>query len=139
MNLLKCLKINLIICKISLEPIHLFCRNLKQIVNITKHVHIPSAKTHTVKQIPEYTVLKIYVSASGTDAGECCSAYTDLQGVYHDAMLCDNYCCFDLSISNAKKTCCDNILREVPQDQRQDDCVNDWIQQHMYVQLYNIV
>ena len=28
---------------------------------------------------------------------------------------------------------------DVPQDQRQDDCVNDWIKQHMYEQLCYIV
>jgi len=74
------------------------------------------------------TVVCVLLSGVQVDAAECCNGYTDA-----DTQLCEQYCCFQL-FSSTGVTCCADIKRRVPPSLRnEDECLQSWIQQHIWV------
>ncbi|XP_060553725.1 protein shisa-4-like [Ruditapes philippinarum] len=79
-----------------------------------------------------FAVILVVLAGHGSEAGDCCGSYTDGNGDYHKAELCADYCC--LTLAKQYKQCCNDPMRQIPATQNQnDDCVRDWVQEHMWV------
>ncbi|WAR00264.1 hypothetical protein MAR_024636 [Mya arenaria] len=67
----------------------------------------------------------------GVFGSDCCSSYTDPSGTYHASQLCQDYCCWNLDLTNYK-VCCSNPIRQVPSSDRdQQSCTESWITEHL--------
>ncbi|XP_060566639.1 uncharacterized protein LOC132725519 [Ruditapes philippinarum] len=77
-------------------------------------------------------VVLFVLSGQGSEAADCCGSYTDISGKEHKAELCPDYCCIRLGIEY--KECCDDSSRQIPATKNQnEDCVKDWLSQHIWV------
>ncbi|XP_052791454.1 uncharacterized protein LOC128225601 [Mya arenaria] len=80
-----------------------------------------------------FSCLCVLMACWGVFGSDCCSSYTDPSGTYHASQLCQDYCCWNLDLTNYK-VCCSNPIRQVPSSDRdQQSCTESWITEHVWV------